>query len=325
MYKKEINMKKNIICNVSLVTFIFILSFSITFASALTETNKTTQQQAAACINDSIKIMNELAQDGFNTLRVNDTIRQASLTYTAQSVLKDKKQNYDFTSVANYCNQIVQIRNNAFSSRDELGALLRFYNDSIVPGMDTIGIDSIINEIKEDINTERYEEVPPLVDEAYSEISNVKASYTTLNIFYKNTTKTLQSFFEAYWQTIVILLIILIVAFFAYRTKIREWMLNRKIEALQLRKKTLKELIMNLQINYFQEGKIPEGEYNIKTKKFAELIRDIDRQIPLLEEELLKIEKKINNKKKEREDSNSNIKIIESNIRSKKLKSKVKR
>ena len=47
---------------------------------------------------------------------------------------------------------------------------------------------------------------------------------------------------------------------------------------------------MKIQKDYFQEGKIPEGEYNIKTKKYAELIRDIDRQIPLLQEELAKFQ-----------------------------------
>ena len=46
---------------------------------------------------------------------------------------------------------------------------------------------------------------------------------------------------------------------------------------------------MNVQKDYFQYGKIAEGEYNIKTKKFAELIRDIDRQVPLMQEELAKL------------------------------------
>ena len=46
---------------------------------------------------------------------------------------------------------------------------------------------------------------------------------------------------------------------------------------------------METQRDYFQYGKIPEGEYNIKTKRFAELVRDIDRQVPLLKEEIIKL------------------------------------
>jgi hypothetical protein len=47
-------------------------------------------------------------------------------------------------------------------------------------------------------------------------------------------------------------------------------MLMKKLERLQNRKRTVKELVMQTQKNYFQYGKIPEGEYNIKTKRFAE-------------------------------------------------------
>jgi hypothetical protein len=46
---------------------------------------------------------------------------------------------------------------------------------------------------------------------------------------------------------------------------------------------------MQCQKNYFQFGTLPEGEYNIKIKKYAELVRDIDRQIPLLQEEMAKL------------------------------------
>jgi len=93
------------------------------------------------------------------------------------------------------------------------------------------------------------------------------------------------------WKILSSLAIVIIVFLLIYRIKISIWLVNRKMEALKLRKKTIKELVMQTQKDYFQYGKMPEGEYNIKTKKFAELVRDIDRQIPLLQEQLAKLEK----------------------------------
>ena len=47
---------------------------------------------------------------------------------------------------------------------------------------------------------------------------------------------------------------------------------------------------MKTQREYFNEGSISEGTFNIKIKKLAELVRDIERQIPLLQEGLAKID-----------------------------------
>jgi len=47
-----------------------------------------------------------------------------------------------------------------------------------------------------------------------------------------------------------------------------------------------------MQEGYFKTKKLSESEYNIKLKKFKELIRDIDRQIMVLKEDMFKFEKK---------------------------------
>jgi hypothetical protein len=207
-------------------------------------------------------------------------------------MLKEKRRQYDFSKVLSYCDSIKQIHKDAVDALDSINALMLFYNQSIVPGMNTSTIEVIIGEIREDMDTERYEEISEEVNQAYSEISRVKASYTALNVFYDNTTRSLKKFFIKNWITITTLLVIFIVLFIVYRTRIAKWIIFQKIEKLKMRKRTIKELIMQVQKDYFQNGSIPEGEYNIKTNKFAELIRDIDRQIPLLQEELVKLKDK---------------------------------
>jgi hypothetical protein len=46
---------------------------------------------------------------------------------------------------------------------------------------------------------------------------------------------------------------------------------------------------MKSQQDYFQTGKIADSDYKIRAANYAELVRDIDRQVPLIKEELAKL------------------------------------
>ena len=279
---------------VSVMFFLLLTLFSSQSVLAATGSinNATLEKDAIDCINESKDIINEMNVGGFKIQRVNDTLKQAELTYQSQIALKEKKKNYDFSSIINSCENIKEIQELAIIARDELEALDKFYSISVVEGMDTTSIDQIIEEVNTEIDNERYEGVAEVVDKAYSEISRVKSSYTAANVIYRNTAKSLKIFWERNWKVIIALTITLIIFYIIYRIRILKWMINRKVERLRTRRKTIKELIMQTQKDYFQYGRIPEGEYNIKTKKFSELIRDIDRQIPLLQEDLIKLDKK---------------------------------
>jgi hypothetical protein len=148
----------------------------------------------------------------------------------------------------------------------------------------------MVNEADQEMKNERYEKVEPLIDKTYTEIINLKSQQTTLNLFYETTTRSVGKIIYKNRYIILSVVLLLIVFFFIYKKAIYKWILQRKINNLELRKKTLKDLIMKTQREYFNEGSISEGTFNIKIKKLAELVRDIERQIPLLQEGLAKID-----------------------------------
>jgi len=261
-------------------------------SAATTNVTKVTQNDSIICLNESTAIMNEIQSEGYNIIRVNDSLKQAQALYDSQVVLMGKKRNYDFAIVIPYCDAIKKMKEDWITAKDEYSALLQFYNDSITPGMNTESIDVMMNSVKDEITNERYENVKALADKTYAEIISVQSSNTALTIFLSSTATGFKSFFVNNWKWLLTILVLAVVGFLAYRIKILKWMTQRKMNNLELRKSTLKGLIMKTQKDYFQTGKISEGEYNIKTKKFAELVRDIDRQIPLLREELIKLERK---------------------------------
>jgi hypothetical protein len=272
-----------------LFLFILLFSFTLGFIDSA-EQNNNASIQAKTCLNESGIIMNSMALNNFSILRVNETLYQAELLYNSQ-VIAGRKVNQDFSKVIAYCDEIKKINADALIARDDLVALLKFYDLIVVPGMNTSKIDSLIDEIKIEIKNERYENVPKLYDQASKEMIDTKASFTALRLFVDSTSAGVKKFFIKNWKWLSILVIILALGYYIFGSRIAKFLLNLKIERLKIRKKTIKELIMKTQKDYFEYGKIAEGEYTIKTKKFADLILDIDRQIPLLQEQLIKIER----------------------------------
>jgi len=294
----------------NLVCLFFIIGIFLFFNLALiSAVSNNTQEDARICLNESALIVLSLEADNFSVERVNDTLNEADLIYKSQIIVSYGRKT-DFSRVIEYCDEIKSINEQAYIARDEFSALLRFYNLSITSDMNTSSLDKSIAEIENEIKSERYENVNSLVNNAYDEISLVQSEYSAVNVIYRNTTRNLRIFVEKNWLTLVVLIGLVLFLFFAYKTKLRKWYIERKISALELRKKTIKELITNIQRGYFHIGNVSETEYNIRTKKFAELIRDIDRQIPLLYEQLAKTQSKVEDKFKKSDEPSSSVKIV---------------
>jgi len=285
--------KKRFIVLIGVINILFFL----TFFSAQENANVSLESKAAECIQESLELYSELEESNFSILRINDSINEMKSLYEAQIILKEEKKENDFSLILPYCEEIRELRDNAFVSGDELLVLLQFYNDSLNEEMNTSSIDLIIDEIKREIFNERYEKISSLIDSGYEEIVNVKSEHTTLNLFYKTTTRGMKIFLEDNWIYILSVLGVLIFFILIYKAAISKWIIKRKIHYLEIKKQTIKGLIKTLQKNYFEKGTMSERDYTTKTEKFTELIRDLNRQIPLLREAFVKIERKIEKKK----------------------------
>ena len=80
---------------------------------------------------------------------------------------------------------------------------------------------------------------------------------------------------------------------------------------MERRRENITRLISEAQKQYFEKGEMSEIRYYVRTKKYAELIRDINRQIPLLKEKLIlntgmKMFKKIKKENKKNETQKPN-------------------
>ena len=284
-------MNKKIIISIFLVILV-LTNLELAYAESISLGNMTVEEKAAACLDESRETISYMLSENFKAGRINDSLNTAESVFIAQESLKEKKKPYDFSIVLPYCEEIEKIKEDALESGDELIALKECYNSSKSPDINYSSVDEMLIEIENEIENERFENVKPLVDKAYEKIINLKSENTTLGIFYKSTTLTLRSFFEKNWKWILGLAIAIIILLFVYKRKISKLLIQRQINKLEIRKNTLKELIETTQKDYFEKGSMSEGNYSIRTKKYAEMIRDIDRQVPLLKEQLFKIDRR---------------------------------
>jgi hypothetical protein len=261
------------------------------------------QLVAEECIKESTSLMNTLSENNFTTLRINDTISKASQLYDAQLYLSMRGSSAKFETVVEYCNEAKTVYNLAIDAKDAYDVFMNFYDIGLQDVSNKDSVDVIIEDINKEMKAERYERVLPLIDRGYQEIAAVQKRESTLNTFYGATTRGLKVFFLKTWKGILIGLGIFLVIFFLYGTAIRRYMVKRKIKRLEGRRFALKEYLKKTQRQYFEIGNLSESEYDMRSKNFAEMVRDIDRQIPLLNEKLVKYSNFKNDKKNNEDDS----------------------
>lgn len=241
-------------------------------------------------LNASEKGLERMYGAGLPVTRYNDTLLLAKQIYEAQVALEAAKGRADFSLVQDKIKEMKSLEQNAYKASDELKALE--ITISQTTGVDLSSVIEIYGQAKSEFNAERYEESIKLTDTAYKKISELEAVETKVKAIYDASSRGIAGFFRQHWKGILAGILAFAAIFALAYSKVACWRIKRKIISLEMRKDSIKSLISKTQRAYFEEGKSSEVAYYVRTKKYGELIRDINRQIPLLKEELAKKEKR---------------------------------
>lgn len=303
--KEELSNKMRIMKNTVLIAITLFLLITILAPVKAQGYNETLRS-----LNQSRIDLQEMIDGGFNVLRVNDTLSEAEQLFEAQEALIKTEGTPDFSLILKRTNEITELRKQAEEMSDELKALEERLRE--------IGSESethvLFNKAKEEFADERYDKVTELVEEAYGKISEEQAIQTRFRAIYVASTKTIFDFFKKRWKGIISTFTFIILIYLLFRKRVAILLVDRKINGLNFEKEVLEKLIKKAQYEYFHLRKIPEELYHIRINKFAELIRDSNRKIPLLLEEKEKIKGKAEEEKEVEEEkakkSNKNLIII---------------
>jgi len=271
------------------ILFILILSFSsakIVYRDAPT-INFTPSEEAIEIgnnLNISENDMDDMLAKGFKVIRYNDTLTIAKQMYYAQIALAKSGGKTDFLLIQQKIDELTNLKKIAFLASDELKALELAINQT--KSVDLSPALEIYAQAKESFDSERYETALTLIDKTYEKISELEAFDTQLKAFYEATSTSLINFLKQRWKVILIFLTVIILSSILTYNSIIIFSLKNKLNDLETRKDSIRKLIAKTQKEYFEDGKLSETTYKTRVTKYAELIRDINRQIPLLREEL---------------------------------------
>lgn len=291
------NNLRNYLRGISLVLFVMFLFlvFSGNFIQAKELSNES--KEAKGLLEKAETCFSEMEERGIPVNRANESLVQAKDLYDTKTKSEERGGEEDYSLVKKYAREVCEVKEVSFDADDQLGVFMTSYNET-KEKTDLSELQGTLEELHSSYEDERFEETLELIDQAYAEMSDIEAQQTTVNLFYESTKDTLASFFEENWKGILITTGIVIASLIVFWRTLKQIRLRMKLRTLYSQKESLNHLIQELQRDYFKKAIVSEREFNIKMENYKKMIREIQRRIPSLKEEIHKTESKKKSKKK---------------------------
>jgi tetratricopeptide (TPR) repeat protein len=260
---------------------VYLLLFFLILPIAFAESNESSYytQQIVLAQDAMIKMQN----NGFSIIRYNDTLLESMQLFKNQAVFEESNKS-DYTLLKQKLNDLKLIESNAYLNYDELNALKQSIDS--VQDINTSLAMELYYQAEASFKAERYEESLNLIDQAYEKISELEATTTKIKAMYDVTSRTIANFLKEHWKEILYYSVLSILLVALLSVPISNFRIKRHISSLEVRSQAIKSLIAKTQKEYFDHGTLSETTYHVRMKKYGELLRDINRQIPLLKEKL---------------------------------------
>lgn len=248
-----------------------------------------TMEEANGSLQEADTVINEMKNSNIPIQRVSDLYEQANNTYLTQVERNRSGQETDYTVVLETVEQIKQVRTQAFRAKDELN-ILRSRIEELDKNED-INLSEAKNKLEDaevEFQDERFERAQEQIDLAYQEISDAQSAVTQAQAFASATSNNLRSFLENNWKRLSAAILIATVFSYLVYKEYQIYSLKKEKKNLKRKREVLQELVAEAQNKFFQKNDLAETAYNTRTDKYGEMIRDINRQIPLVNEDLEK-------------------------------------
>ena len=268
-----------------LIGVICLIFIENSLAFSTTQSNESIQAKEALA--QAERDIFEMIDKNISINRVNETYQEALQLYSAQSALEEKGSKANYKLIIEYASKISSIKKTALEANDNLKIFIETFEEA-EKDTNFSGMQEEYNQVIISFDEERFEDTLKLINQGYDRISEIQSSQTALNSFYLATSKTIKNFFKENWLRIIIILSLTLFFVLIFWNNLKKLRMRMKFNHLMTQKKAVNTLIQNMQKSYFKTKKLSETEYDIKLKKFKELIRDIDRQIMVLKEEVFK-------------------------------------
>ena len=262
------------------VASIFLVSFALLASPALSQT----YDEAQKALDASERTIAEMQAQNFSVLLANDTLQEAMQIFAAQELMNKSGGKADYSIVIAKTNAIESIKASALNAYDELVALEKTLDE--LPESDRQAVSQYFEEARAEFYNERYDNVKGKVDAVYQKISEQQALNTKIAAMLDARRRNIVGFFSANWMYIAAAVVVVVLVAMVFTNRFLRYRIAKKMRVLTMEKSVITELMKDTQRMYFEQAKISDDMYKVRIDKFEELMRDIDRQLPLLREEL---------------------------------------
>jgi len=281
----------------------FGLLFSLAFAADNNFVWSDDLKEAKLATNNIAQQIISLRENGFKTTRITDEFSLIKQVYENNYLREKNGFLADYSLIKTKVAALNTLIALIYTTHDELAAL----DAAIVQAskeLDVSAAKEIYLSAKQEYDDERYEFVSPKIDLTYEKINELQSLEAKTAAAYEATRKNVSAFFEDNWHYIALIVIVPSVIYLIFRKKIKRTRKLARLEANRAEINVLKKEMMASQEKYFVQQKLPESEYHIKIRLYAEKIRNLNGENALLEKELLELkvpESKIYKQKKDKE------------------------
>lgn len=247
------------------IVAILIIS-NIAFGQDVTET------EAIQAIVQAEKDIQEMVDAGFGIVFVNDTLLEARKALNASN----------YSLVVEKTRMVSERKVQAYNISDSLRALELGIVELEKLDLNTSNVRELLDKSITAFKEERYEETEELIAEAYSELSNIRAEATIVQVRIRATRENIISFVQDNWLYLFIGIAFASAIGYIIYNRIEIIKIRNKIKDLEIEQEVLKNLIKKAQLEHFQKRTLSRESYEIKIKKYRERMLEIKELLPVL-------------------------------------------
>ncbi len=232
--------------------------------------------------------ISKMRQDGLPSQNAADSYALAKQWFDGQEAIElaEGRPNYNFA--LQKLSEIDGLVQGTYQVNDDLKALADRLA-SADPGADLAATKSLLADATQEFNDGRIDKAKALINQAYDEVTNAESQAVHSRTIGESARRTVENFIADNWRAIVYVAAAALVVFFLFQKQIRKLLANARLKSLIRERGVIESMLKSLQKDYFEKKTVTDLTYRVKTKKYGDIIRNINRQLPLLKEELKRI------------------------------------
>jgi len=283
-------MRKKVIISSVLFLALVLTLLTLTNTSVALVAPSNESQLAITNLESAQNCLSEMQTREIPIQRVDASLQEATQIYSAQIALENLGKKADYTTVNNLASQVCEINKIAIEAQDQLQIFVEAYREASL-STNLSEMEAEYQDTLRSFDEERFEDTIQLVNQGYLTLSEIQASQTAARLFAETVGRGIKNFLRNNWVWLSVATVVVILLLIIFWKTLRRARYRLKLYKLSNQKSALYGLIKKLQAGYFTNKTISETEFNVKLTRFKEMIRDIDRQIPMIKEQILRIER----------------------------------